>query len=102
MVRRSLPLLAVWFVLALGLAQAAPNRPRYEPPDAPKPAPRFDLRGTTWQGQDHTPNHRITFHADGTLTYGINDKKYQKGSSWTFDGKNLYFEVNEKYREFKG
>src|SRR5437870_808211 len=97
---RILAVLVVWFPLLLGLLQAAPARPLYEPPEPPKLA-RLELRGTTWEGQDHVPNYRITFESDGTVTYGYN-KKFNRGGSWTFDGANLYFEVNKKFREFKG
>jgi hypothetical protein len=90
-----------WLALAIGMTHAAPERPRYEPPDAPKEAPRFKLDETTWEGQDFVPNYRITFHADGTVTHGYNQRA-NRGGSWTFDGTNLYFEVNKKYREFKG
>jgi hypothetical protein len=88
----------VWIVLATSLAHTAPAQPRYEPPELPT---FIDLRGTSWQGQDHVANYRVTFESDGTLTFGYNNK-FNRGGSWALDGNKLYFEVNKKYREFKG
>ncbi len=73
----------------------------YAPPEPPTPPARVELKGTTWEVQDFVPNYRITFETDGTVTHGYN-KRATRGGSWTFDGRNLYFEVNKKYREFKG
>jgi hypothetical protein len=81
------------------MACGAPSRPLYEPPE---PAPlTVDLRGTTWQGQDHVANYRVTFEPDGTMTYGYNNR-FNRGGSWKLEGNKLYFEVNKKYREFNG
>lgn len=96
--KRLVALTFVWFVLAFGAAHAVPARLPYEPHETPAP---LDLRGTTWQGQDYVANYRITFESDGTLTYGYN-KKHNRGGSWILEGNKVYFEVNKKYREFKG
>ena len=93
-----LALTHAWLVLALSAAQAVPARLPYGPPETPPP---LDLRGTTWLGQDHVANYRITFESDGTLTYGYNHN-FHRGGSWALEGNKVYFEVNKKYREFKG
>lgn len=90
------------FAIAIGFADAIPLRQPSTPeaPKAPTP-PKLDLRGTKWLGKDFVDNYHVTFESDGTLTYGYN-KGSSRGGSWTFDGLNLYWEVNNKYREFKG
>lgn len=96
--RRLVLVSLVWTVLVINLIGAAPARLPLEPK---LPPPQLELRGTTWQGQDHVPNYRITFESDGTLTYGYNGKA-NRGGSWTLEGNKLYWEVNKQYREFRG
>jgi hypothetical protein len=93
--------LFMWSLLALGIARAVPARPLYEPPEAPKPPPTLSLSGTTWQGRLYADGERVTFHADGTLTYNIGQGR-GGGSpgSWRLTGNQLYFEIN-KYSEYQ-
>jgi hypothetical protein len=93
-----------WIVLAVAGLEGVPVRLPSTPQAAATPVEppvKFDLRGTSWIGKDFVENYRITFEDDGTLSYGYKGK-LNRGGSWTFDGRNLYFEVNSKYREFKG
>jgi hypothetical protein len=85
--------------MAQNALQAVPARPRYEPPEPPI---LIDLRGTTWQGKDLTVANRVyVFESDGTLHYGKNNPSSLKGS-WKLDGNEVYFEMNNRFREFKG
>ena len=61
-------LAVVCLLLGLSAVYAVPARPLYEPPEAPKPAPVFDLRGSSWEGQIFAMQCRITFELDGTAT----------------------------------
>jgi hypothetical protein len=88
-----------WSAAAASVIVAAPARLPYEPP--PPPPAVVDLRGTSWEGKDHVEGYRVTFEPDGTLTYGYN-KMSHRGGSWQQSGNNLYWEVNQQYREFKG
>lgn len=99
--KRLLAVAPVWLALSLGIAHAVPARPLYEPPDAVRPPAPLNLRGTTWQGKDHVDNYRVTFEADGTLSYGHGGRT-NRGGSWVLEGSSLYWEVNKKYREFRG
>src|SRR5437899_8440724 len=80
------------FAVVLGIVHAAPDRRPLEP-DVPKAPPPLELRGTTWQGQDHVANYRVTFEHDGTLSYGYGGKQ-NRGGSWTLQGRQVYWEVN--------
>lgn len=90
------------FVLALSFAHAVPARPLYVPEDPPKRAVELNLRGTTWVGQDLIANRIMEFMADGTLRYGVAGKLTYDKASWKLEGDDLYFEMNNQYREFKG
>jgi opacity protein-like surface antigen len=99
--KRLLLLLFVSAVLAFGTAHAAPARLPYEP-EKPKEAPaQLDLRGTRWFGFCYQDNMWMIFEKDGTLTYGYNGATFKNGT-WNLQGTNLYFEMNEKYLEFRG
>lgn len=97
--KRLFALLVVWSAVALGVAQAVPDRKPLEP-ELPKRPKLIDLRGTTWEGKDHVENYRVTFEPDGTLTYGYKNK-YNHGGTWLLEGNQVYWEVNKKFRETK-
>lgn len=100
---RLIAFMGAWFTLASGIAHALPARPLYVP-EPPLKAPSeffLDIRGTSWVGQDFVPNYQMTFKADGTLSYGYKGK-LNHGGSWIQQGNSVYFEINKKYREFKG
>ncbi len=88
-----------WFTLALSIAQAVPARPLYVPTEPSKPQPLVMLIGTTWRGKLFSDGEQITFHADGTLTYGFG-KGGESPGSWKLTGNQLHFEVN-KYSEYQ-
>jgi hypothetical protein len=87
----------IWIIAAIGFADAAPARRTFEPEP---PAPRYaiTLGGTTWVGMLYMENSKVTFHPDGTLTYG----EAGNGSPgvWKLSGNKLYFEIN-KYSEYQ-
>ena len=89
-----------WSLLALDVAQAVPARPLYEPPDPPKPPPTFSLDETTWLGRLYAENEQVTFHADGTLTYGHGKGGGTSPGVWRLTGNQLYFEIN-KWSEYQ-
>ena len=67
------------------------------------PKPAADLTGTEWVATPDIDNTVITwrFEKGGFLAYRSKGKYYRNGK-WKQDGNQLYFETNEKYREFKG
>jgi hypothetical protein len=89
--------LGVWLVVAASWARPAPARLPYEP-EPPAKQYFIHLAGTTWIGMLYQENSKVTFHADGTLTYG----EVGSGSPgiWKLNGNNLYFEIN-KYSEYQ-
>ena len=97
----------VWFVFGLGVAEGVPSRPRYEPPDLPKPPDMIVLANTSWIGHLYTDGECITFHPDGTLTYSMGRPAGNPGNpfagaspgSWKLTGNQLYFQVNQ-FSEF--
>jgi hypothetical protein len=92
---RMIGLWLTWFVLAIGIVHAVPARPLYEPP--PENVP-IELGDTEWVGVEAADQY-FAFHRDGTLSY----VRGQKGNaSWKIEGNILYFEINNKYREFRG
>jgi hypothetical protein len=98
--KRLLAFSIAWSLLALSVAQAVPARPLYEPSDAPKPPPTLSLSDTTWLGRLFTENEQVTFHADGTLTYGHGKGGGGSPGVWRLTGNQLYFEIN-KYSEYQ-
>jgi hypothetical protein len=96
--KRILTCIVVWSILALGIAQAVPARPLYEPPDPPNPPPMLDLNETLWKGAEAADQY-ILFHADGTLSFFPQSRG---GGSWKKEGNTVYFEINKGYREFRG
>jgi hypothetical protein len=95
-VKRMLVLGFAWSMLTLGVAQAVPARPRYEPPIPPAP---FDLRGTVWDSKDVPEDRLIEFVPDGTLMYG---PSRSHNGIWRLEGNSIYFELNDGYRMFRG
>lgn len=59
-----------------------------------------DVSGTEWVGSD-TPSSFITtyrFEPDGKVSYYYNGTSYTNGT-WTQDGDNVKFELNDHYRD---
>jgi hypothetical protein len=79
-------------------AVAAPARPLHVAPEPPVPHAGFDLRDTFWTGAD-SADRNIYFHPDGTLGYHRGQKTF---GSWKLEGDTVYFEFNNRYREFRG
>ena len=63
--------------------------------------PIINIAGTTWSGNGVVAPTVYTFEKDGSLTYSYNGNTYNRGS-WTQKGKEIYWEMNDKYCEFKG
>jgi hypothetical protein len=61
------------------------------------------LAGTRWSGVDGPEGYHTvyTFHADGSLTYAYRNGTFNDGS-WKQAGRNLTFEVNNRYVESSG
>ena len=91
----------VSLMFLLGAAHAVPARPLYEPPEQPKPHTLVDFAGSHWVGKCYTDNFWITFETNGTLTYGYNNNTFKNGT-WKLVESNLYFEMNNRYLEFRG
>ena len=68
----------------------------------PKGAPVPILDDTEWVGPDLDDGTIVTFRFEkgGGLKYCYNGTTFSKGS-WKQDGKTLYLEINDKYREMK-
>ena len=97
--RRQL-LLALALALGAGLvllfsAPAGAN-PNLDDPDMP-----VKLEGTTWVGQDGEYVTTFRFDKGGVLTYAYVNGTYRNGT-WKQTGDKLYFEMNNKFREFRG
>jgi hypothetical protein len=103
---RALGCTLMLFVSVLDTAHAVPAKPLYEPPPAPKlPVPTIDLRDSTWmapEGMDQQLNRLFYFSPDGSLQYGSTLGNRGQRASWKLEGNELYFEINNQYREFKG
>lgn len=69
----------------------------------PRPgvSPDTNIVGTTWSGQDGEYQTTFRFEADGKLNYGYKNGHFDNGT-WKQTGNTIYFEMNDKYREFKG
>lgn len=87
-------------LLSLGVAHAVPARPLYVPVEYPRPQP-FVFAGTHWFGKCYADNFWIIFETNGTLTYGYSGNTYKNGT-WKLQDSDLYFEMNNKYLEFRG
>jgi outer membrane biogenesis lipoprotein LolB len=91
-IRTLLPVLAAILLLGPAAGGHAP------PPKDAAAAPKLD--DTEWTGLDDQAVTTIRFEKDGVLAYIYNGHSYRNGT-WKQDGKNLYFEMNDKYRECK-
>lgn len=85
-------------ILLPALGHAVPVRPLYEPPAQPGPQVGISLGNTTWSGRLYHDGEQVTFHPDGTLTYGA-EPNGSRGS-WRLTGNQLYFEIN-KWSEYQ-
>jgi hypothetical protein len=101
-----------FFVIAIGIAQAVPARPLYEPAVPVTPAPLIvNLNGSSWFGKYITINRIFIFEADGTLSYRTTTGKaggkiYKNRGNWKLQGNNLYFDYftmpGRTLMEFRG
>jgi hypothetical protein len=94
-------LAAAMVFIAIGALYAVPARPLYVPPEQPKPPPPFVFAGTHWVGKCYADNFWIIFEKNGSLTYGYSGNTFKNGT-WNLQGNALYFEMNNKYLEFRG
>ena len=89
----------IWMCMAIGMMHAAPARPLYQPPEPTKEFAFKDVRGTVWKGPEAADRY-IQFNADGTLSYVPGGAK--GNATWKQQGHEVYFEINNSYREFRG
>jgi hypothetical protein len=71
----------------------------YAPADRPVIA--VSVEGTEWSMNGEGPdrwNITYRFERGGVLSYGYNGANYRNGT-WRQTGDEIYFEVNQKYRE---
>jgi hypothetical protein len=87
-------------LITFGAAYAVPARPLYEPVEHPRPQP-IVFAGTHWFGKCYADNFWIIFEKDGKLTYGYSGNTFKNGT-WKLQDSDLYFEMNNKYLEFRG
>lgn len=95
----------VLMLIGLGVLDAAPARPLYDPPPPPKQAAPFSLAGTYWFGKCYVDNFWIIFEEQGTINWGygqLDAKKAGSTGTWKLEGKKVYFEFNKKTLEFEG
>jgi hypothetical protein len=75
----------------------------------PVPRERFretiEVAGTTWEGIDGPQGElglsRFTFEPNGVLAWTTKHGSFRT-ASWKLEGDVLYFQQNNKYREFRG
>lgn len=77
---------------------AKPPGPTALPSASPSTA---SLLGSTWIGNDVYPNTSFTFESGGVLSWSHENGAYRQGT-WRQIGSSLYFEQNDKFREFRG
>ena len=93
-------------ILGTSFAGAVPARPRYEPPEAPKPAAALTIHGV-WRGTLLTKGTsvEIGFTADGKVQYSRPNKdgtgKLGSSGSWRLEGNKVIFDINQ-YSEHRG
>jgi hypothetical protein len=61
----------------------------------------YSFEGTAWFGEDAGSDTTFRFEKNGLLRYSYRGHEYTNGT-WKRDGNAVYFEMNQKYREFKG
>jgi hypothetical protein len=59
-----------------------------------------NLEATEWTGMDNQTVITVRFEKGGILAYKYNGNSYRNGT-WKQDGKELTFEMNGKFREYK-
>jgi formylglycine-generating enzyme required for sulfatase activity len=97
------------------LVDAAPNTEgpsvRWQPGPQPVRAVRIEtsthalatarnIGGTTWAGQDGRTFTTFHFERNGILAYSYDGRLFRNGT-WKQEGDKLYFETNNKYREWR-
>jgi hypothetical protein len=90
--KRSMLFSFAWLALTLSVAHAVPARPLYEPIGPQKLALPINLGESVWIGQLFTPNEKVTFHADGTLSYS--EGGFGNRGTWRLTGDKLFFQIN--------
>lgn len=94
-----LPHLAETSPRTVAPSSTKPAGPAAQPTTAsPSTAP---LLGSTWIGDDVYPNTSFAFESGGLLSWSHELGAYRKGT-WRQIGSSLYFEQNDKFREFQG
>ena len=97
---KRLPMVAC-ILFTSSIALAVPARPLYEPARPAAPA-ALDLRGSTWFGKTYEKaDMTILFEPTGRISWTHTNSTYTTGS-WTLQGNSVYFEMNNKYCEFRG
>jgi hypothetical protein len=98
--KRPLTFSITLFALTISVAHAVPIRPLYEPPN--RDTEPLDFRGTVWDGKTYEGGAlRLKLEPNGILNYDYQGNKSTAGS-WNSDGNILYFEMNQRYLEFRG
>ena len=110
--KRTIGCSIVLFALGLGVAQAVPARPLYEPVEYARPtaaaAISVNLNGSAWLGKYNTVNRIYIFEADGTLSYKSAAAKgnvFKNRGTWKLEGNVLTFEHfvgKNKVQDFRG
>ena len=86
---------ALLVLILLAPASAAPRLKEKKADTAP-------LAGTSWAGKTAEGwDMTIDFAADGKMTVSYNKASYTS-ASWKQDGDRVYYEMNNRYREFNG
>lgn len=63
---------------------------------------RADVINNAWTGTDSEGDHyEFHFQSDGSLHYTSPAGSYTNGT-WKLDGSSIYFEINQRYSEYKG
>ncbi|MBI2808852.1 MAG: hypothetical protein HYX68_28040 [Planctomycetes bacterium] len=95
----------ILMLMGTGLVNAAPARPRYDPPPRATPGTPLSLAGTYWFGKCYADNFWIIFEEQGTINWGygqLDAKKAGSTGTWRLEGNKVYFEFNRKTLEFQG
>jgi hypothetical protein len=103
----------VLFAFGLGVAQAVPARPLYEPVEYARPTATaatvtVNLNGSAWLGKYGAANRTYVFEADGTLSYksaAVKGNLFKNRGTWKLEGNVLTFEHfigKNKVQDFRG
>jgi hypothetical protein len=84
-------------ILSLPASQLLTGTTRAEEPKEPA-----SIAGTEWVGMDNPERFIITyrFEEGGVVAYAYGGNSYRNGT-WKQDGKKVYFELNNKFRELE-